>query len=140
MSIIIECPRCGTRFRCKDQLAGRKVSCLVCQQGLRVSSRAIPKPQTDSEIPEEPDFPEDAFREAPWITPHWSTDSAAALLTKRNSSTSCKFNTAPAREARQNQTGGNGSASHRVSFIWPALLLIALVSSGIWLVLLLFGF
>ncbi|QDT28978.1 hypothetical protein Enr10x_43260 [Gimesia panareensis] len=140
MSIIIECPGCGTRFRCKDRLAGRKVSCLVCQQGLRVPSRAIPKPQTDPEIPEEPDFPEDAFREAPWVTPPWSTDSATALMTQRNSSTSCRFRAAPAQETKQNQTGGNGSAPHPVSLLCPALLLIALVSSGIWLVLFLFGF
>jgi hypothetical protein len=140
MSIIIECPGCGTRFRCKARLAGRKVSCLVCQQGLRVPSRAIPEPQTDPEIPDEPDFPEDAFREAPWITPHWSTDSAAALLTQRNSSTSCRFHTAPARQNRLSQTGWNGSAPHTISLLWPVLLLIALVGSGIGVVLFLFGF
>ncbi|WP_417393171.1 hypothetical protein [Gimesia sp.] len=140
MSIIIECPGCGTRFRCKYRLAGKRVSCLVCQQQMHVPRRSIHGQQIDPDISAELDSPADAIREAPWITPHWSTDSATSLMTQSSSSTSRKLRVVPTRENRQYQTCWSRSAPHPVSLFWPLLFLIALVSSGIWLVLFLFCF
>ncbi len=74
MSITIQCPQCRTRFRCKDQLAGKQAACLKCQTLLTIPVNTIEEEKQELPLPAETVFkPDLPVWDAPWIPPQWDS-------------------------------------------------------------------
>ncbi|MCA9013777.1 MAG: hypothetical protein KDA77_00470 [Planctomycetaceae bacterium] len=88
MSITIQCPQCRTRFRCKDYLAGKQATCLICHTLLTVPENTVEEEKQELPQPAEIEFkPEATVWDAPWHPPQWESGLVSHNSKVKDSST-----------------------------------------------------
>lgn len=89
MSITIQCPKCRTRFRCKDKLAGKQVPCLKCHTLLTIPEGTVQKERPELSIFDEIEFKSDLpVWDTPWKPPQWESGFVSQLSKVKDSRSS----------------------------------------------------